>query len=202
MSGLVNAFRHGLLVHRVIQRLGRVGLKINPVLLFREGVQAHDMIRPDLAAEYSSPLLTSDDLSAVAACTTWNTEESLQARLNKGHLCFVLKHGDRVVGHTWADLDEVNDSACDYSLRSDEAYLYDTFIAPDFRGRGLAPYLAFERYKHLRRASRNTFYSTTDYFNTPAIRLKQKLQAEIIRLYLQIKVGKWWVGQWLLKDYR
>jgi len=130
------------------------------------------------------------------------SRQHLQIRLDKGHLCVILKDGERVAGYTWVDLDEVNDSACNYSLGSDEAYLYDAFIAPDYRGQNLAPYMRFECYKHLSQAGRHTLYSISEYFNTPAVRFKQKLHAEIVRLYLQIKVGPHEVGHWALKDYR
>ena len=95
----------------------------------------------------------------------------------------------------------MNDSACDYELGPGEAYLYDAFIAPDFRGRSLAPYMRAESYKHLRRVGRHTFYSISDYFNSPAIKFKEKLNAEAIRLYLQIKLGGREIGQWMLRDY-
>jgi len=39
-----------------------------------------------------------------------------------------------------------------------------------------------ESYRHLRQAGRHTFYSISDYFNSPAIRFKEKLNAEAIRL--------------------
>jgi hypothetical protein len=58
-----------------------------------------------------------------------------------------------------------------------------------------------ESYRHLRQAGRHTFYSISDYFNSPAIRFKEKLNAEAIRLYLRIKLGGRQVGQWLLRDY-
>ncbi len=113
----------------------------------------------------------------------------------------MIKNKERIVGFTWADFGAINDSACDYQLGPGEAYLYDAFIAPEYRGRSLAAYMRAESYRHLRRAGRHAFYSLSDCFNTPAIRFKQKLNAEITRLYLQIKLGKRVLGQWQLRDY-
>jgi GNAT superfamily N-acetyltransferase len=188
-------------MQRIIRQLRRVGLDINLYYLVREGVQAPDMVWPDLAVDFSSALITLEDLSAVAAFTDWVTVKGLQDRLDKGHLGVVLKDGDQVAGYAWADFDEVNDIDCDYVLQPGEAYLYDAFIAPDYRGHGLASNLRFECYKRLRRAGKHTFYSISSYFNTPAIRFKQKLQAEFIRLYLRLKVGGHVVCQCVLKDY-
>ena len=47
-----------------------------------------------------------------------------------------------------------------------------------------------ESYKHLRQMRRHTFYSTSECFNTPAIRFKEKLNADVVRLYLHIKIGR------------
>lgn len=200
MSAMLNDLRHGLVAQRVIGRLDRVGLTLDPYILFREGARPHQTDWPGLASEFPSSVLVASDIAAVAACDS-RTEEHIQARLDKGHLCIVLKHGTHIAGYTWADFDEVNDAACDYELGPGEAYLYDAFIAPEFRGRGLAPYMRVESYRHLRQAGRHTFYSISDYFNSPAIRFKEKLNAEAIRLYLRIKLGGRQVGQWLLRDY-
>ena len=196
-----NAVRHGLVTQRVIERLRGVGVNLNPYLLFREGVRPHQIDWPELALEFPSCVLDAPDMAAVANCVPWSTPERIQARLDKGHLCILLKHGERIAGYTWADFHEVNDSACDYELHPGEAYLYDAFIAPEFRGRSLAPYMRAESYRHLRDAGRHTFYSISDYFNAPAIKFKEKLNAEAIRLYLQIKLGRRQIGQWLLRDY-
>lgn len=199
MTALVDAFRHGLFAQHVLDRIGRTGLVFDPYILFREGVRPHQTDWPELAAEFSSGVLDEADLPAVAACVS-RTEAQIQSRLQKGHLCIVLKQGPRIAGYTWADFDEVNDAACDYELRPGEAYLYDAFIARDFRGRGLAPYLRVESYRHLRLAGKHTFYSISDYFNSPAIRFKEKLNADAIRLYLQVKLGERQVAHWLLRD--
>jgi len=197
---MLNALQHGLFAQHVIERLARVGVTLDPYVLFREGVRPHQSAWPGLASEFPSSLLRPSEVAAVAACVS-RTEKQIQARLDKGHLCIVVKNGERIAGYTWADLDEVNDAACDYELGPSDAYLYDAFIAPEFRGRSLAPYVRVESYRHLRQAGRQTFYSISDRFNRPAIRFKEKLNAEPIRLYLRVKLGDRQIGQWLLRDY-
>jgi ribosomal protein S18 acetylase RimI-like enzyme len=201
VRGLPNAIRHGLVTQRVIERLKRIGIHFNPYYLLREGVRPHQTDWPELASEFPTSVLDPADAALITACHPHRHIDDVRARLDKGHLCIVLNHGTHIAGFTWADFDEVNDSACDYLLGSDEAYLYDAYIAPEHRGRGLAPYMRTESYRHLRQAGRHTFYSISDYFNTPAIRFKQKLNAEFARLYLQINVGSRELGQWCLRDY-
>jgi hypothetical protein len=198
---MLSSFKHGLVTQRVLDRLRLMGVVIHPYYLFREGVRPHQTNWPEIAREFPSFLLDPVDIPEVAACRRWNTVDEIRSRLDKGHLCIVLKSGGRIAGYTWADLNEVNDSACRYALVAGEAYLYDAFISPEFRGRKLAPYLRAESYKQLRQLGRHTFYSISQCFNAPAIKFKEKLNAEVIRLYLQIKLGRRAVGHWLLRDY-
>jgi len=98
MNALLNDLRHGLVAQRVIGRLDRVGLTLDPYILFREGVRPHQTDWPGLASEFESSVLVASDIAAVAACVS-RTEEHIQARLDKGHLCIVLKHGTRIAGY-------------------------------------------------------------------------------------------------------
>jgi GNAT superfamily N-acetyltransferase len=195
------AVKHGLVMQRVVETLRRVGIGFNPYLLFREGGRHHRTDWSALAVEFPSSLLEVSDIAGVAACTTWNTEDLIQARLGRGDLCVVLKHGSAIAGYTWANLERVSDATCDFALERDEAYLYDAYIAPQYRGRSLAPYMRAECYRHLRAAGRRTFYSISELFNTPAIKFKRKLNAEAVRLYLEIKLFGRVAGQWVLREY-
>jgi hypothetical protein len=192
---------HGLVMQRVVERLRRIGIDFNPYWLFREGARPHRADWPELALEFPSSVLDARDIPAIAACTPWNTEQVVRGRLSRGDLCIVLKHGSEIAGYTWADLQRVSDAACTFPLGRHEAYLYDAYIAPQFRGRSLAPYMRAECYEHLRAVGRHSFYSISDFFNTPAIKFKRKLNAEIVRLYLQIKLGGRPLGQWVLREY-
>jgi ribosomal protein S18 acetylase RimI-like enzyme len=198
-----DALKHGLATQWVLDQLRRAGIGVIPYFLFREGVR-FEADWPELAGQFPSSVLeagNSTDVAAVGGFDSWRTVERIRARLEKGDLCVMLKNQGRIAGFTWADFDEINDSACDYELGSGEAYLYDAFIAPEYRGRGLAAYMRVESYKHLRGRGRHTFYSLSDCFNTPAIKFKKKLNAEITRLYLQIKLRKRVLGQWQLRDF-
>jgi hypothetical protein len=196
-----DALKHGLVLQRIVECLRRIGVDFSPYWLFREGVRAHRTEWSDLEREFVSSVLGAGDVPAVAACTPWNTEEVVRKRLERGHLCIVLKHGSAIAGYTWADLHRVSDDTCNFPLADDEAYLYDAYISPQFRGRSLAPYMRSECYKHLRAAGRRSFYSISDFFNTPAIKFKRKLNAEVVRLYLQVKLGGRLLGQWVLREY-
>jgi ribosomal protein S18 acetylase RimI-like enzyme len=129
------------------------------------------------------------------------TEDFHHGLLELGHLCIAIWDKSRVVGYIWEDCDKVNDTVCDFALGEREAHLYDAFVAPEFRGKRIAPHMRYESYQILRDAGFRTFFSISEYFNTPAIDFKMKLNAEIVRLYLEIKLGGRRLGHWILKDY-
>ena len=201
MRKLRKVLRYGLLMQRILSWLRSHGLDIHPFCLIREGVRAYDLTLPDLAGEFESTVLTQDEIPAIAALSPWATVENVQGRFDRGDLCLVLKNEETVAGYTWVNFEEVSEPKCSYVLQPGEAYLYDAYIAPDYRGRDLAPYMRYECYKHLRNDGRDAFYSLSDYFNKPAIRFKVKLNAEIVRLYLYMAVGSREIGHWTLKNY-
>lgn len=189
------AVRHGLFTKRLLERLRRTGLHLNPYYLFREGVGTGRAFPPELTRAYPTSVLDPGELGEIQA-HSWASRAHLEGRIAKGHLCIVGRHEGEIVGYTWADPVEVNDRACDHELERGEAYLYDAYVVPEHRGRGLAPYLRQASYEHLRRAGFHTFYSVSEYFNKPAIRFKEKLGAVPMRLYLEIRVGRRRLVQW------
>jgi hypothetical protein len=198
--GVKDAVRYGLVTQRVINRAKGMGVTINPYYLFLERPTG---TLPEPPGEgFTASLLAAEDLEAAAARSTWATVEVFRERVDRGHVCVVVKNGNEIAGYTWADLSEVNDSACDFALEPGEAYLYDAFIVPEHRGQALAPFMRTCCYMHLQAAGVQRFYSISDYFNTPAIRFKLKLDASIVRLYLELKLGSRQLGQWVLKEYQ
>lgn len=201
---MINALKYGLVTQRVIQRLRRFGINFRPYLLIREGVRPHQTSWPEHAREFQSEVLDPTDAAAIAEMATfdhWRTAEIVRRRLERGHLCVLLKNSGRLAAFAWADLNDVNDVTSTFVLGPGEAYLYDAFVAPRFRGRGLAVFMRTESYKHLRRMGRDTFFCICEYFNTPAIKFKNKLGADRVALYLRIQIAGRELGHWQLKAY-
>ena len=199
--GKSSAFRNGLVTYRLEKRLGRLGLDLNLFWLFREGATMGDDRSADLARQYPSSILGSADLESATSYESWHTVESFQSRLDARHVCIVVKDAGRVVGFTWANPQDVHDSSCDFPLASGQAYLYDAYVAPAYRGKGLAPYMRMECYRHLRQLGIHSYFSISDFFNSPAIRFKKKLGAIPVRLLLKIAVGRRFRRTWVLREY-
>lgn len=66
--------------------------------------------------------------------------ERLRARLDQGEICYVIKSRERVVSLFWLQLGEAYSERLDrhYPLSPTEIYAYDSYTAPDFRGKGLS----------------------------------------------------------------
>jgi ribosomal protein S18 acetylase RimI-like enzyme len=67
----------------------------------------------------------------------------LEERFARGDECFVARHDGRIVCASWATRKEFLMSSMHYryAVGPSEAYLYDSFADPAFRGRAIAPAL-------------------------------------------------------------
>jgi len=199
LRSLREAFNHGLVIQRVLGRLRLIGIDIDPFIVFLEGTRAVEHQQVD--GEFETCRVGRDDVPLLARLGSGVPIETLRERLAKGHICIALKHEGRVVAYSWADTTEINDEACRTVLGKDEVYLYDAFTNPEYRGRNLAPLMRIRCYEALRALGKNTFYSISDYFNTPAIRFKQKLDAQFVRLCISLRIGGRRLGVWTVKTY-
>ena len=75
----------------------------------------------------------------------------LERRLGAGDWCHVARVGTRLVGVRWVSLREARVAHLGFSfpLAETEAFVYDLFIDPGWRGRGVARALYFEMNAHL-----------------------------------------------------
>jgi GNAT superfamily N-acetyltransferase len=78
----------------------------------------------------------------------------LEERFARGDDCFLARHDGRIVCTSWISRDAhfFRSVGCRYALGDSEAYLYDSFADPAFRGRAIAPALGVEVLAWLRRA--------------------------------------------------
>ena len=203
LASLGNAARNGLLLHHLLGCLQRLGVEIDPFYLLREYPETEERDKCGIDTAISSSLLVANDTAAViAASGPLATYNQLRDRLGNGHKCVIVKHEDDAIGYTWINPHEISHANYRRSLEPDEVYLYGAYILPEFRGRGLAPLMRAECYRHLRRLGMRRMYSISGLFNTPAIRFKQKLRAEFLAIYLRLKIGPVELEPLLVRTYR
>ncbi|KON28645.1 hypothetical protein AC481_00730 [miscellaneous Crenarchaeota group archaeon SMTZ-80] len=197
-------FKHSKIIHIILSRLATLGLEIRLFYVFREGClgQEQKKFGPEFS-EYDTEFLGPEDMKKIDRIEGRTaSEEFLRERLEAGNMCLAVKEKDEIVGFTWCDFDVLDlPSKWKSKLGKNEAYLFDAFILRAYRGHGLAPFMRHRCYQELTKMGRDVFYSTSDYFNTPALHFKRKLGAQILKLYLYIQLFKRFRLYLKLKDY-
>ena len=129
------------------------------------------------------------------------SEEELKQRLEDGGLCIGLRLDGALAACNWANLKRCDSRCLPFELSNDEAYLgyARTFMA--YRGKNLAPYLRCKMYEQLQRIGRTRLYSITEYFNTPAIRFKKKLNVRPVKFGCWYRLAGKFENRIILKNY-
>ena len=188
----------------LLDQLADRGLTINLYYVFQEGL--FDEKPKEFGrefGEYETTFLGPEDMKKIGRIDGRDiTEATLLQRLEKGNICFAVKIDDKIVGFTWCDVDVFNHPArYRFKLKEKEAYLFDAYILKPYRGLNLAPFMRYRFYQELGKMGLNVLYSVSNYFNTPAIRFKNKLGARVIKLCFYIRMMKRFHWHWIIKSY-
>jgi ribosomal protein S18 acetylase RimI-like enzyme len=176
---------------------------IFPFYLFEEKLPKKDNFSFNrVYAKYDTGFLKRDNMKEISIMPGRDvSEDTLLARLKEGQLCFGLKHKESIVAFNWCDLDGYHSRYYPITLNNNEAYLYDAYTLPSFRGRGIASFLRYQLYKELVKLGKTRFYSLSQCFNMPAIRFKQKLNARLCKLVVYCKIFNKYQLRMVLKKY-
>lgn len=85
-----------------------------------------------------------DALEALTRVDEWRTPKThLLNRLQGGHRFYAVKHQGQIIGGVWLQDTEFSSDYLQrkFQLAKDEIYLYNAFVTPAFRGKGIIPYL-------------------------------------------------------------
>ena len=182
------------LARLVIDALAKIGIRFTPYYIVLEGLSGETIAGLENGfEEYETTFLGTDDMKAIAALPGRSMpQEKLLDRLEKGQVCYGVKYKSRPVAFNWFDLLEFNYMGHRFTLKENEAYLFDAYTDMDFRGKGLAPYVRYQTYKELERTGRTRLYSVSDYFNASSIKFKKKLNAKFVELHWSLICFKKW----------
>lgn len=202
ISSLRHAIRYGKVTQRLLHFLSLTGIKVALFYWVQESIDCSPKVKLDDTIEnYSFEFLTPDELKKVRWLAGEPSLDNKLRKLKDGNKCLAVKHRGEIVGYTWAELGKCSDVMLTINLESNEAYLFDMFIDRSFRGKNIAPRLRVECYEALRSLGYDTGYSISDYFNTPSVRFKTKLNARFLKLFLYIRLFGRFSRTWRLKDY-
>lgn len=140
-------------------------------------------------------IISPQQLNLVAECRMMRDIDagisSLIPRFEKQCLCLGLFNTDRIIGYAWArnktniceDRDSWRMKAGDNS-----AYIFDTYIAPEFRGKKLYPVLTGNLCENLLLENITKFYLTVDAYNSRSIKAHKKLGAENVETVTYLRI--------------
>lgn len=196
-------FRHGLMTQFVFDRMAMLGVEIKPFYLVEE------RFREDLATgfekgfeEFEIAWLGPAEMEAIAAIRNYAfSKEQLLLRLEKGQLCLGVKRHGSLAAFTWADLSKHPGPWFRFSVKEDEAYLFDAYTLEAFRGNRLAPFIRYSLYRKLNQMGKETFYSISEVFNSPSVRFKTGLKARFLSLWVDVGLFGRYRRVWKVRDF-
>ena len=178
----------------VLDALGKLGLTIMPLYLFRESLSLAGSLgpteqTPELAAEFMSEGQT-DELSDLPGRTV--SREELVERLRRGNRCLGFRRQRDLVAFSWCDLEQCNFRGFQFPLQENEAYLFDAFTLVPYRGQRLAALVRLALYRELAAIGKTRLLSLSYVLDRPAVRFKQQLNAERLELLLFVELFRKW----------
>ena len=203
LARLKGRIKYGLLTQEILDRLGKLGVRVTPYLLVDESPGALLDFEVKATACTMRPLLPDDMPLIVNMPGRKRKPDQISTRLNEAD-CLGVFVGDALAGYTWSRYDRIASSSGRielYRLGPNEAYLFDMFIDKSFRGMALAPLLRHCLYQRLLAKGIRIFYSITSYFNRSSRRFKAKLGAQELELRVGLSSWSLWDADFLLKRY-
>lgn len=199
-------FKYNPFAKVVLDGLSKMGIRVSPYYIVSEGL--FNTTLPDLEEGFDgydlSYLGVEDmrEISLIPGPDRPSSEKDLLLRLKQGKKCLGIKHKGQIVTFTWFDLVEFRYRFYRFSLKVDEAYLFDAYTVMSFRGEGIAPYVRYQCYKELAKLGRNKLYSVSERFHSSSIRFKMKLNAKLLKQGLYVELFNKWYFNLRLKRYR
>jgi hypothetical protein len=196
--------RYGLTMFNINNLiLKKIGITFTPYILFQEGINFSEITEfKRLPSEYSFELLGPEDMKIIGTLDIGFSEEELLTRLCAGENCIGLKHNNEIAAFMWINFKEYSGySSTPTHLKNNEAYLRFMYTVKSYRGKNLAPYLRYKSYETLNESGRDVLYSISDYFNSPAVKFKKKLNAKKLKIMLYIKLSHKLSWNFTLKSF-
>ena len=125
-------------------------------------------------------------------------ESEVRARLARGHRCRTLRWEGRIVHAGWLarGLADVPYLEGRLVLQPDDLYSYDSFTAPDWRGRGLAPVRHLDLLRGAAGPGARRLLVVVALENRSGLRVFAKLAYRTLGGYRVARLGpwrRWWV---------
>ena len=199
---VINKFRYSLVLQSVRNMLTRIGIVITPYYWMKEDLSCTAIPEiKGLISEYSVKFLEEKDMRILSENARGYSEDEFITRLRDGNLCLGLIHNDEVVAFMWIFLKRCGFKPVNIPLKRNEVYVSDMYTMESYRGKNLAVYLRYLSYRIIKEMGRDTIFSVTEYFNTSAMKYKQKLNPRKLNLVLYINLFNIFKWSYTIKKY-
>jgi hypothetical protein len=200
---ILNWVRYGLAFQTIRYQLMKVGIEFSPYYLYQDGFNYTEI--PEIKGsieDYSCEFLRPEDMKIIGALNyAGYSEDKLLSLLEAGEKCIGLKLKGEIAAFMWINFNEISYKSTIIHLKSNEANLWFMYTMESYRGNNLAPYLRYKSYEILKGMGRDKYYSISDYFNSPAVKFKKKLNTKKLKLILFIQLLNKLHWTFTLKSY-
>lgn len=207
---LRNRVRFGLATQEILDRLARLGLVVYPYFLVEEPL--HD--RPGAGGTYDDLELRKlgpSEAHLVASVPERPRDESETRETMSRTTCVAVFAEGELLGYTFYSrtVTGLARGPLAEGLPTDWAYLFDAYVRPVARGRGIAAFMRHSVHEMLAREGATHASSVTLVFNRSSRRFKAKLGAIERELRLVVQLGplpgldlRLWRGSWTVRTPR
>jgi RimJ/RimL family protein N-acetyltransferase len=117
----------------------------------------------------------------------------IRRRLAAGHLAFVARYRGNIVHAGWVAFERawIGYLSCEITLAADEAYQYESFTAPGFRGLNIAALRVTGMMRYCREAAFRRLIAVVMPENSPAFRPLEKAGYRPFGVMGYVKIGRW-----------
>jgi len=177
--------------YKVMDSLNKIARRLDVPRWFFEYSQTLLMEVPLLfieSSEYQVRLARIQDLPELAECRQISNPEKgitlFNKRLNQDAYCYIIQdNSNHMLGYAWVmktmNLFEDDDRLC-ITCPINGAYIFDTYLHPDSRGKGLYAILIAGLQHQMSEQGKKSFYVLVDKGNRASIRAHIKLGATIL----------------------
>jgi GNAT superfamily N-acetyltransferase len=175
----------------VVKTLSELGCRREVWRLERDLAEPIVEARPGVALTIDP--IGCEQLDRYAALRGAASMDNAQRRLAAGARCYLASHDNRPVASCWTTTRSTHNAFldCEVPVRDDEAYLFDAFTDPQWRGLGIAPAVCVRQLQDCRAAGLARAFRYTVTFNTTAIRAHRKSGFRPVARIGRIALGPW-----------
>lgn len=162
--------------------------------IFREDLSIAEAAHvPSLPLGTSIARIGEDRMDEMLAMNGFeSSSDSLRMRFMCRNVCLAVLKENRIIAFSWASFGLFQFESYSFSLLDNEAYLFDAFTLPEYRGKGLAVQIRLQLHRDLANMGRTRLYSVTLFNNKPALRFKEKINGRVVDRGFYVRLFNRW----------